>query len=179
MTEEQIDRVKQLIEEFRIFNDVGFINMVDWAVSEAPGTEYDKLTQAINNPCGTAACIAGKAGLMQVFRDQGFKWCFRNDGFSIEPQEFFGEETYNCVFIGTWCSEHVHTPTHAVLVLEDFLRQWDQALNDGKVANFNHYWEPEASVVKMIYESRPDVKEFPASQITMISYEDGLGYWEM
>lgn len=97
----QLNRIKMLIEEFEIILEDrnARIHMRDWCELEYAETKEEakrKLKDAVDNPCGTAACLAGKAGLMRRFRNLGFKWTmkFEPGFFSYDEGHFSGEFEY-------------------------------------------------------------------------------------
>jgi len=154
-------RIKQLIKEFKKQGTAGAIHMNSWVYGRPDSVK------ALANPCGTAACIAGKAGLMPAFRKKGFRWNFLTRRFSNPPEVFFGNEVYCAVFIGTWCSKHIHTPAQAVLVLEDFLEN----------GRLDCEWVPTPSVAEQVEALNPDYKIFEVSSIALSrnagSYKEG------
>ncbi len=168
-------RLAQLADELDKLE--GFINMKAWVYVGA-GT----LEDAQAHPCGTAACIAGKAGLMPVFRAQGFRWwfpspAFRHGEFTEKPSVFFGDDVSNAVFTGYWAVRNIHTPEHVVLVLEAFLSDWTfenfVASAEGDML-FTSNWEPPYKVQDAVEATAPQEKFFPVHGWG--SYEE-LGSW--
>ncbi len=118
----QLRRVKMLIEEFeeilRTVPKPNF-NMKMWCELRTSNLVNSnlraKIREAVKNPCGTAACLAGKAGLMPRFRRLGFKWddifdqntefygTFSYDGAvgNYAVKRFFGTDVFHDVFINT------------------------------------------------------------------------------
>ena len=82
-TKVQLRRINILIEELeelrRTTKDIKF-EMGTWCELEyvddgQSATDLQKLIRnATKNPCGTAACLAGKAGLIPRIRKMGFMW---------------------------------------------------------------------------------------------------------
>jgi len=79
-SKQQLFRVGVLIEELvRLRKETPRpkFNMKSWC-SIASGTSKTFLMkligQAVKNPCGTSACLAGKAGLIPKIRRMGFRW---------------------------------------------------------------------------------------------------------
>lgn len=127
----QRERVLQLIEGLKAAPD-GYVLMRNWTdsnyVDVPEEMREDYMKRASANPCGTACCIAGKAGLMPVFQDQGFKWLDYwaepdETPFSIHPLQFFGRSLYQAVLVGQWTMDNIETTAQAIMVLEAFLAE--------------------------------------------------------
>lgn len=79
-SKQQLFRVKVLIEELekmRKSNPSPKFHMKSWCelACARSRTFLNKLIRrATKNPCGTTACLAGKAGLIPKIRRMGFKW---------------------------------------------------------------------------------------------------------
>ena len=79
-TKAQLFRVGVLIEELekvRKSTPSPKFNMKSWCTLHRAATKtfLKKLIgQAVKNPCGTTACLAGKAGLLPKIRRMGFRW---------------------------------------------------------------------------------------------------------
>ena len=150
-------RAETLLEEFRKLGP-GFVQMRDWVSEEVP------VDVACANPCGTAACIGGKAGMMEVFREEGFYWTgtvsFRTETvFSVHPREFFGNDMHDAVFLGDWACDYVHTTRHVVLVLEAFLED----LDENSYGHFDEDWLPNRDVRDFVEDTQPEWKTFPVN----------------
>lgn len=82
MTPIQIRRVKILIRELKFLrantpNPV--FRMGEWMCNiltkrKSKKVLHQDIMKATKQPCGTAACLAGKAGLIPAVRRMGFKW---------------------------------------------------------------------------------------------------------
>lgn len=92
-TTKQLTRIKILIEELeslRENTEKPAFDMGTWCeISEADTkTKIQKqISEAVKNPCQTAACLAGKAGLMPRFRRMGFSWRFSHFGILFGKNE--------------------------------------------------------------------------------------------
>lgn len=141
-TKIQLKRIEILIEELeklRKENPRGIFDMGDWcALDSAPTkTELDKqIKEATKNPCGTAACLAGKAGLIPRIRQMGFRWgsrvsilgwdSYAYGGFRYKDyfddnaiEAFFGEEVLNTVFYDT---ATINTLYQGIKALKKFIQ---------------------------------------------------------
>lgn len=172
MTDLQIGRVERLIEELRSYGDEGAIDMLTWMLRRreyeaADGALYSRAARA--NPCGTAACIAGKAALMQMFMDEGFFWDFDQAFFSIPPSEFFGRAVNDAVFEGRWAMHNIHTPAQAVILMEHFLDVY--RCQAGRTAP-GGLWQPSEHVVASIRALLPEAKLFPVTGVQIIMEAD-------
>ncbi len=172
MTDDQRRRLNTLADE--LSNLDGFVHMGDWmTVPHRDSLDRSNLRRAAQaNPCGTAACIAGKAGLMEVFREEGFEWDFKDWGFTIPPLDFFGVEAYVAVFCGKWAMQHIHTPQQAALVLRDFLAQEAQGALPAELSSVTYtsmspatyaMWSPSEPVQQAVEACPPPQKNFPVS----------------
>lgn len=153
--QQEYGRIAQLADELEKLE--GFIYMTDWV----RGVSMDDVEAAYANPCGTAACIAGKAGLMSVFHARGYKW--DGFGFTTRPEVFFGRRVYYSIFVGTWAQDNIHTPQQAALVLRDFL-QWFTL--EAWWAQVN--WTPSDQLCDEITALRPTEKVFPVSHLKTV-----------
>ncbi len=126
MTDIQIKRTEVLIEELiklRATTEKPQFNMKQWMsnfLTRMPGAKallHREIMEATKNPCGTSACLAGKAGLIPRIRRMGFKWdvvpepkssryydtraCFQYDGLTGDNAAvaFFGNAVYHGVFM--------------------------------------------------------------------------------
>ncbi len=158
-------RIKILIEEFEKFGNKGFVYMDEWVntdnVPESDMGRGDRkfIIEAGKNPCGTAACIAGKAGLMPRFRRLGFKYNIYWGSFNVSADRFFGESFHEAVFVGRFAVSNVHTPKQAVILMKAFLEDVDRAEALGVD------WVPNERVRNRITKLTPDVKTFPVSNL--------------
>lgn len=149
-------RLRLLIAKLRTMD--GFIDMGRWTDMDLP---QSKLKDAMSNPCGTACCLAGKAGLMPEFHKLGFKWKWEHTfymGFTIEPEEFFGHVIRQALFAGDWTMANLSTPRQAVLVMEHLLDDPREAAACGS------YWMPAADIRARVHELAPAERHFPVSQ---------------
>ncbi len=123
-TQIQIDRLNVLIVELEALRantkkpkfDMG--NWMSGALTRLTTKVglHKAIMEATENPCGTASCLAGKAGLIPKIRRMGFKWDvmpdrsyltgqaqagFHYDGWTgdFAVQEFFGSEAFHEVFM--------------------------------------------------------------------------------
>lgn len=144
-TKVQKGHIRVLIEELEKLQDTKDIqfNMSHWCELglrkpfDAP-MPREELREAIllatKNPCGTSACLAGKAGLIPRIRRMGFKWgvsrggaikgIFRytNNGRELTGDAavcaFFGERVFEIVFTGRF---DIKTIPQGIQALENFL----------------------------------------------------------
>jgi len=76
----QLRRIRILIEELeklRKDNPKGKFNMGIWCALTKAVDRFilrKEILEATKDPCGTVACLAGKAGLIPRIRRMGFKW---------------------------------------------------------------------------------------------------------
>jgi len=95
-----------------------------------------KIKAAVLNPCGTAACLCGKAGLMPRFRRMGFRWDVSKSGKvegkfyyskrgrardtygEVATMEFFGFDVYDDVFINV---DEIKTLSQGIKALKRFV----------------------------------------------------------
>jgi len=147
---EQINRLKVLIEELEIIykgpRKKSSINMSEWC-------ELDKfhsmaaLTRAIKiateDPCGTSACLAGKAGLIPRIRKMGFKWDFDHS----QPVGFEWERKTQAV-AGFVFKERGHLPRKGDIAVKEFFGE--RAFQD-VFHNFN---------IKTLFQGIRELKAF-------------------
>lgn len=82
----QLKRIKILIEELESLKETTkkpAFDMHQWCEIGELRTKalmQKQINKAVKNPCQTAACLAGKAGLMPRFRRMGFSWAFSHYG---------------------------------------------------------------------------------------------------
>lgn len=165
-------RINTLIRELQKHPD-GFIAMETWADPRIAVAGLRAEAEA--NPCGTACCLAGKAGLMKVFQAQGFSWRFDDlatthggtlrsyvfdpsNAFTMNPSAFFGAALTSAVFTGHWACANLSTPAQAIIVLRAFLRDAETAKRQGFL------WEPSTRTQSRIRAMSPERKNFPVSQ---------------
>lgn len=123
-TQIQINRLNVLIEELeklRANTAKPKFEMRNWMAETLSkfATKvglHKAIMDATKNPCGTAACLAGKAGLIPRIRRLGFRWdvmetktfmtnqaqaCFHFDGYTgdVAVKHFFGWEAFSEVFM--------------------------------------------------------------------------------
>ena len=125
MTEFQINNCKILIEELTKLQETvkePIFDMSRWVdpILDHFRTKkglHAKIMEVTKNPCGTAACLAGKAGLIPRIRKMGFKWdvvvhknylheataTFMFDDLQENEavRAFFGTTTFQKVFLRT------------------------------------------------------------------------------
>lgn len=130
-------RTLQLIAELEKMD--GYLSMQQWVDTRLVTVNSEELWQAaVEHPCGTACCLAGKAALMPVFREQGFRLnpdiCSNTHRlysssivFQTQPYVFFGYSLYSAVFTGIWCIKHLHTIAQAAELLRCFLADFEEA----------------------------------------------------
>lgn len=168
------ERFDILIEEFEKF-DAGYVHMQHWFVFDDPTTTFisgDYLNSAMENPCGTAACIAGKAGLMERFQGMGFGFSTDspNSGFDRHCVQFFGKVVRDFIFMGDFAMNHIKTPQQAVLLMKALRDD----MRDGILTVLGippiapSAWRPRSSVINHIDAIAPsdwkDIEEkFPVS----------------
>lgn len=145
MTNFQINNCKILLEELEklqqatkapVFSMERWVNpILDRARTQK--ALHKRIMQVTDNPCGTAACLAGKAGLIPRIRRLGFKWdvltgkrrCFfggdAKANFQYDIYEgtnavcaFFGGDTFREVFMRT----KIRTLNGALRVLRKHIR---------------------------------------------------------
>jgi len=79
-TSKQLFRVEVLIEELvrlRKETPKPQFNMKNWCLLASARTKTflaQLIGRAVKNPCGTTACLAGKAALIPKIRRMGFRW---------------------------------------------------------------------------------------------------------
>jgi len=186
-----LERIKILVGELESFGPVGYIKMDAWfylpwrlcgyMVSAKDRAEEigDLIERGTKNPCGTAACIAGKAALMPVFNEMGFflKAADMGDngnGFSISPSSFFGSTISDSVFTGRWAIENIHTPAQAAILIRNFIGDLKEAVLD------TDYWEPSYEAKDEISALDVEVKDFPVSNVSFTRGRqdpDGEGFY--
>lgn len=148
-----IERLDLLIEKFEAM-DGGFLHMPYWVIRPCDQRDPEEfLRQARTNPCGTAACIAGKAGFMAEFEEMGYRVVpLSTSGksgfwFSIEPKIFFGLTLYNAVLVGHWAVENIHIPAQAAAVLRAFKADLGRAWRAG------YTWTPQNALeIKSMFD---------------------------
>lgn len=132
-TRVQLRRIKILIEELEKLPTDGVFKMDTWCeLSGGFGTSLkSKIRKAVRNPCGTAACLAGKAGLIPRIRRMGFKWDvlgrwghhanFRYKTFigGSARWEFFGEDVNDAVFTSI---DTIDTLPEGIEALKEFVK---------------------------------------------------------
>ena len=144
LTEKQISNCKVLIEELvkaQKAERKPIFSMERWIAPDfdhGPTKKalHEKIMKVTLDPCGTAACLAGKAGLFPRIRKLGFKWdvvagrpfnggYYARANFSYQgligsaaTKEFFGESTFNSVFIRT----KIRTLSGALRVLKKHIK---------------------------------------------------------
>ncbi len=124
MNETQISHCKVLIEELTKAQKAErkpIFSMKRWVDPgiEGAGTKkelHERIMKVTLDPCGTAACLAGKAGLFPRIRKLGFKWDVIAGGYrgyaranfsygdrrgSQATRAFFGDSTFDNVFMRT------------------------------------------------------------------------------
>lgn len=142
MTNLQIEHCKILVEELEklqkatkapVFSMERWVNpILDRARTQA--LLHKRIMDVTKNPCGTAACLAGKAGLIPRIRRLGFKWdivkgrYYGGDAkanFKYGTSEgtyavtaFFGYSTFTNVFMRT----KIRTLNGALRVLRKHIR---------------------------------------------------------
>lgn len=165
-------RVEILLEELEKLPKESFVYMTDWVVAGGKLSESDEarfVRSAMKNPCGTAACIAGKAGLMPRFRKLGFRWNFEEQyDFEDAVYDFFGLMTHRIVFANTLAIQIVDTVEQAVVLVRHFLNNLDDVvswqLTNTAYAVLSDYVPP-AAVQEQIRALAPeDNKRFPVSE---------------
>jgi len=140
-TKVQLDRIRILIEELeklRKDNPKGKFNMGIWCDLEFARTKtklQKQIMEATKNPCGTAACLAGKAGLMPRFRRMGFKWTAHSSGYADfsykgnlgddAVKAFFGYDVFTDVFLNT---NEIKTLFQGINALRQFVEDEDLML---------------------------------------------------
>ncbi len=178
-------RIKTLVAELSKLE--GFIHMTGWMAEPNTTTDegYEKfLKRARKNPCGTAACIAGKAGLMDVFRKEGFYWDYYSGrgGFSIEASAFFGQDVHYSVFTGYWAVRNIDTPQQAVIVLQAFLKEWTwatyQKVRGSAEDPFLRSWMPPAAIRDRVEALRVKEKFFPVHGWGSQLIDDDWRHWQ-
>jgi len=144
-TPTQLRRINILIEELIKLRQRAIdrdreieFNMASWM---EPGMSSpnlrSKIDKAVRNPCGTEACLCGKAGLIPRIRRLGFKWDIipKSYGTSANFQytggdgdryhgshavkEFFGEDVTEEVFLG---GQDINTLFQGIQALKRFVR---------------------------------------------------------
>lgn len=164
-------RLLRLIAEFERLD--GFVYMDAFVVGNncaawISGADFklqdEHLRAAIRNPCGTAACIAGKAGLMPVFRRQGLRYNYQDSGqYQKQLEKFFGIAVTRAVFLGDWAISHIHTSKHARIVLSDLVAEADKCNPDWFCVRFTTDWLPTNKTARIVLKSQPKEKVFPVS----------------
>jgi len=112
-TPEQLARLEILHEEFKKLPKDGRFFMEYW-LADLERADYDEIKEgynkALENPCGTAGCIVGKAGFIPRIRDLGFK-------ITLEPFDerlyFTDEINETCIStkgLGAACDESEENP---------------------------------------------------------------------
>lgn len=126
-TKAQLNRIRILIEELeKLRKEHG--RKVKFAMGVWCDLEDKSLREAVRNPCGTYACLAGKAGLIPRIRRMGFK-CF-DDDFGVDfkykshsgtsaIEKFFGKEIMRSVF--TRYAMTIPTLFQGILALKRFV----------------------------------------------------------
>lgn len=120
----QLKRLNVLIEELerlRANTVKPKFNMGNWMSNALSRFKtkvglHKAIMEATENPCGTAACLAGKAGIIPKIRRMGFKWDvlpefsylngqaqagFHYNGWTGDyaVKEFFGQEAFHECFM--------------------------------------------------------------------------------
>jgi len=141
----QLHRIKILIEELT--------KLRQRAIDKSRGIEFDmttwmdpelcspnlgtKINKAVKNPCGTSACLAGKAGLIPKIRKLGFQWDITpksygtSAGFSYTENEFrytgnsavslfFGGGVFKAVFLDV---KGINTLHQGIMALKRFVHK--------------------------------------------------------
>lgn len=148
MTETQYKRTKVLIEELiklRSNTVKPKFKMKNW-MSETLTKMFRKedlhaeIMEATRNPCGTACCLAGKAGLLPRIRRMGFKWDvipgpkrfswsdakadfqFNGETGTKATREFFGSHVFERVFMNT---SHIRTLLQGIKALQAVVEQYE------------------------------------------------------
>lgn len=140
----QLHRIEILIEELEKLRqrakkrkqEIQFF-MGNWITPELASPNLkDKIAKAVRNPCGTQACLAGKAGLISKIRRMGFKWeilpgsrgtesnfqftenryRFRGDS---AVKAFFGGDVTKEIFLG---SQSIKTLFQGIQALKRFVK---------------------------------------------------------
>ena len=140
-TKVQLRRIEILIEELeklRKAKPKGKFNMRIWCALKRAATRAvlrKQIREAVKNPCGTSACLAGKAGLIPRIRKMGFKWDtidrwgdhggFRYKKFIREAavRAFFGDDVYWGVFNRP---HSITTLFQGINALKSFVRESNQ-----------------------------------------------------
>ncbi len=154
MTETQISNCKVLIEELTKAQKAErkpIFSMERWIdpnLDSGPSKKalHEKIMKVTLDPCGTAACLAGKAGLFPRIRKLGFKWdviskagylgAVARASFSYQgligtdaTREFFGRSTLDNVFMRT----KIRTLNGALRVLKRHVKDkeaYNKAMTD-------------------------------------------------
>ncbi len=131
---EELEKLRQRAKERK--EEIEF-NMGFWITPEMEGPNLKgKIDKAVRNPCGTAACLAGKAGLIPRIRRLGFKFDivpgsygakaefqYTENGFNYRENSaigaFFGEDVTKKIFIG---SHNIDTLFQGIQALKRFVR---------------------------------------------------------
>ena len=139
-TKAQLRRINILIEELeklRKENPKGKFDMGTWCSIKRAATRLllrKQILEAIQNPCGTAACLAGKAGLIPRIRRMGFKWDtaksrgnvadFRYKKLigNVAVQFFFGSAVFHRVFTRTYS---ISTLYQGIQALKCFVKDYE------------------------------------------------------
>ena len=154
MTPIQITRCKVLIRELKLLkaNTVKpkfFMgNWMSLFLTKRRTTRelHQDIMEATRNPCGTACCLAGKAGLIPAIRRMGFKWdvytkdqafdLFGNAraGFQFGSHlgdaaviNFFGQLAFSDVFMNIY---NIHTLLQGIKALEAVIKAGELLLEE-------------------------------------------------
>jgi hypothetical protein len=152
MNDIQLKRTKVLIVELHKLRDnteKPKFNMGDWMNNllsrmSSKAALHKAIMEATKNPCGTAACLAGKAGLIPRIRRMGFKWDvlpersyltgqaqagFHYDGWTGDHavQEFFGSDVFHEVFMDI---SGIRTLLQGIRALEKIVKEEEAIRND-------------------------------------------------
>ncbi len=140
----QLHRIEVLIEELTKLRqrsidrgrEIEFY-MGNWITTDLCSPHLkDKITKAVRNPCGTQACLAGKAGLIPRIRRLGFKFDIVPGSYGAKAEfqytengitwsensairMFFGEDVTKKIFIG---SQDIHTLFQGIQALKRFVK---------------------------------------------------------